>query len=215
MHKRTRRYARRIPRKRERPARYSDEEGNKKREESRRKSGREEKILDRTLVRESSREKERERENRRLYHRAWSLASLISWLARRPRGRPVREFNLCAKNSRERVYAWTRRSSSLNARSSRRVGDPARTFALAFTLAHEARPAEEHVTDELRYTLEPRVCVFVWMSARDRRCSVGGAHATAFLRSWPGSGTKPRNMGMRGGLILSGENKYPSLCASG
>lgn len=46
-----------------------------------------------------------------------------------------------------------------------------------------------------------------------RRCSVGGAHATAF-RSWPGSGTKPRNMGMRGGLILSGENKYPSSCAS-
>lgn len=44
---------------------------------------------------------------------------------------------------------------------------------------------------------------------------MGGAHATAF-RSWPGSsGTKPRNMGMRGGLILSGENKYPSRCASG
>lgn len=32
-------------------------------------------------------------------------------------------------------------------------------------------------------------------------------------RSRRGSGTKPRNMGMRGGLILSGENKYPSLCA--
>lgn len=41
---------------------------------------------------------------KRLYHRARSLASLISWLARRPRGRLVREFNLCA-NRGERVYA--------------------------------------------------------------------------------------------------------------
>ena len=55
---------------------------------------------------------------KRLYHRARSLASLISWLARRPRGRPVREFNLCA-NRGERVYAWTHRSSSLNAHPSR------------------------------------------------------------------------------------------------
>lgn len=85
----------------------------------------------------------------------------------------------------------------------------------AFALAHEVVFSPTHgVRRSPRITnfVDTPLGVCVRTSARDWRYSVGGAHATAF-RSWPGSGTKPRNMGMRGGLILSGENKYSFLYA--
>ena len=82
-------YMRRIPRKRERPA--------QRRRETRRRRKVEERAAEKKRFGSESWYGELSRENRRLYHRARSLASLISWLARRPRGRPVREFNLCAK----------------------------------------------------------------------------------------------------------------------
>lgn len=53
------------------------------------------------------------------------------------------------------------------------------------------------------------MCVCVYEMRRGRR-----AHATkAFQRGVRGTrnaARKPRNMGMRSGSILSGENKYPS-----
>ena len=86
------------------------------------------------------------------------------------------------------------------------------------TRLHRPRPAEERVTEKLRDTLglEPRVCVLVCGRARE----IGDAAwaARTLRHSYGADPVAARNRVIWEcveGLILSGENKYPSLCASG
>lgn len=85
---------------------------NKKKEKSRRKSGREEKIRVRVLVRRTL-----ERTGDFIIALGRSPLSLVGWHAAPGAGLCV---SLICARSEERVYAWTHRSSSLNARPSRR-----------------------------------------------------------------------------------------------
>lgn len=124
---------------------------------------------------------ERAREPETLSSR--SLASLISWLARRLRGRTVREFNLCGPRARVREHS------------------PSPSLSLALPLPPSVSLSLSLSRALYRHILA-RVCCFgmrerVHVRARDAAWAARTRYGIPKrgMRDAK-SGTKPRNMGM-------------------
>lgn len=123
-----------------------------------------------------------ERASQRLYHRGRSSLSLVGWHAAPGAG-------LCV---------------SLICAGRRRVCVNTLPLPLLLSITTQL-----HII-YVRARARARVC-----ACACARCSVGGAHtlrhSDAGYCGTRKAARNPRNMGMWGGSILSGENKYPSL----